>query len=290
LNGSTAPNLPSYSVGDLLVIYFEGVLSGSFLLTGWTEQNTALGGQFLSRVADGTEGSTLSGSVFNPATSGGGDHCVATSWTPDATREIESFIVFNSDRSHGPDREITGTTSFGGDPHVALFASGTGASFGGTPSPSPVADDGFVYFADVGDEPASFSYDWTFGPVVNTGDIIAAFAMFLAEVFTSCNLTPTPNPSTPGASVHFEADIFASGFTGTITGTVEFFIDGVSQGTVSVSGGSASIDLTFGSPGSYLVEADYSGDGDLLSPTSCTVEQVVSEEFQGYWGVHAGTP
>jgi hypothetical protein len=289
LNGSTAPVLPAASVGDLLVIFFQATLAPITLPPDYGYVNGSGGPWVITKVIDGTEGSTLDTGAFNPATGGGGTRAVATTWTFDDCLVFPGAALLGENFTASP-REISGTTSFGADVHVAVFGSGAG-TLGGTPSITSIVDDGVIAFADGGDQSASFSYDYTF----TVSGATELFVLFLTAtpVEDSCNLVSGTNPSNVGDSVHFDATISAPGYLGTITGTVDFYVDSVFQSTVAVSGGVAGFDFAFGSPGSHTVEADYSGDGDCLDPTTCTVSQFVNTpsppptttEPDGYWGI-----
>jgi hypothetical protein len=285
LDGSTPVDLPASSPGDLLVIYFKEVIAPIAPFNGYTRISGAGGNRAIAHVMNGTEGPTLDTGAYDPATGGGGTSAIATTWTPDDCLVNIFAGLLKEDRTNNP-REVSGSTSFGGDPHIVLFGTGTG-SFGGTPAFTPIDANGEIAFADGGDQPAAFSYDYTFS---------SATELFVVDIFadpvaSSCSVFGDTSVSFVGDTVHFEVDISIPGYFGTIGGSVEFFIDGVSQGTVSVTPGSfsavAETDLTFLWEGTDVVRAVYSGYDPCIPGCECTVNQFVSTRSGDYWGILA---
>ncbi len=121
----------------------------------------------------------------------------------------------------------------------------------------------------------------TYNPTTPPGDFATSSAS-LAQVVrsaTTTTLNSSENPSTSGDNVIFTATIKAvSPGTGTPTdGVVQFMIDSVNFGSpASVSGGSATINLSGLSIGTHTVSAQYLGDATAYSPsTSTNLSEVV---------------
>lgn len=88
---------------------------------------------------------------------------------------------------------------------------------------------------------------------------------------TSTTLASSPNPSTVGQTVTLTATVNSSGATGSVT-----FYDGAnSLGTISLSGGVASLPVSTLSVGTHTLTATYSGDGTYAGSSSSPVSQVV---------------
>ena len=91
---------------------------------------------------------------------------------------------------------------------------------------------------------------------------------------TTTTLTSSQNPSLPGQSVIFSANVTETG--GTPTGTVQFKTNGFAFGsTVNLSSGSASSNPVSTLPhGSNAITAEYSGDTSFLTSTG-SLSQVI---------------
>jgi hypothetical protein len=128
---------------------------------------------------------------------------------------------------------------------------------GFTPSP------GQVYWL-IGFEPANGTFDTVDGGDATYSDTGVYLTASVASVPTTTVLTSAPNPSTYGQAVTFTATVTAAASSsGTLTGSVQFVIDGSNYGApVALSGGKASISdaaLTVsGSP--HAVSAIYKPD------------------------------
>jgi hypothetical protein len=101
---------------------------------------------------------------------------------------------------------------------------------------------------------------------------------------TTTVLTTSAGEITVGASVTFTATVTPADATGTIT----FFANGISLGSVSMAGGAAQIGTSFASAGTYSIAAGYSGDGTYNGSPSVPVLEVVDEVGNG--GTGAGGP
>ena len=76
-----------------------------------------------------------------------------------------------------------------------------------------------------------------------------------------------------GEPVTFTATVTPQ-FSGTATGTVQFFADGQPIGTASLSGGQASFSTTSLSLGTHVIEANYSGDQNFTASVATISEHV----------------
>ncbi len=91
---------------------------------------------------------------------------------------------------------------------------------------------------------------------------------------TSTTLTSSLNPSTFGATVLFTATVAPSTATGTVT-----FLDGTTQlgNAVSLSGGTAVLNLSNLSVGAHSLTAIYSGDANNITSTSSALTQTINQ-------------
>jgi sugar lactone lactonase YvrE len=88
---------------------------------------------------------------------------------------------------------------------------------------------------------------------------------------TTITFTSSVNPSAPGQSTTLTADLTS---LGTPTGNVKFY-DGTTQiGQANVTGGMASITVSFSTPGAHNLKAVYSGD-TTNEPATATLVQTV---------------
>jgi large repetitive protein len=104
----------------------------------------------------------------------------------------------------------------------------------------------------------------------------ASLTQVVNRAISSTALTSSANPSTFGQSVTFTATVTGSG--GTPTGSVTFTDQTTSQtlGTVTLSGGQATVTPPTLTAGSHTIQATYSGDSNV-SPNSVTLNQVVNK-------------
>jgi hypothetical protein len=114
---------------------------------------------------------------------------------------------------------------------------------------------------------ASYSGDANFA-----GSTSAAIAQTVSKASTTTALTSSLNPSSTGQAVTFTAAISPS--LGP-TGTVEFFDNANSIGTVALSGGSASLTTATLTVGTHSITATYSGNTNFSGSTSSPVAQAV---------------
>ena len=93
---------------------------------------------------------------------------------------------------------------------------------------------------------------------------------------TSTTLTATPNPSNFGQSVSLKATVAAlSPGGGTPTGNVVFTDGATNIGTVSLSGGTATLNISSLARGSHAITASYQGSSSYSGSTSAAVTQTV---------------
>lgn len=91
---------------------------------------------------------------------------------------------------------------------------------------------------------------------------------------TTVALTTSVNPVDVNANTTLTATVKSTG-TGTATGTVTFKSNGVAIGTGTVSGGVATLVVSFPAPGTYTLTAVYSGDANDQGSTSAPILQTV---------------
>ncbi len=93
---------------------------------------------------------------------------------------------------------------------------------------------------------------------------------------TTTALVSSVNPSIVGLPVTFTATVTAtSPGSGTPTGSVTFYINSKSVGTVSLTGGAASCTTTFTLAGTDTIKVVYGGDTNFKTSTSANLSQVV---------------
>ncbi|MGW2376647.1 Ig-like domain repeat protein [Kitasatospora sp. NPDC001683] len=95
---------------------------------------------------------------------------------------------------------------------------------------------------------------------------------------TTTTLTATPNPSVFGQPVSLTATVSVVAPGGGIpTGTVTFFIGGIPQAPVTLSGGVATLTNSTLSVGMHSVRATYNPSGSYNTSTSATINQTVAK-------------
>ncbi len=129
--------------------------------------------------------------------------------------------------------------------------------------------------------PGSYPFTATYsGDSTYNASTSKALTVSLAKAPTATSLAVSPNPVTPPASATLTATVSrtASGAKGTPTGSVTFSVDGVTLGSAKLNGSGVAT-LTASSagikPGSYPVNAKYSGDTSDSASTSAAVNVTV---------------
>ncbi len=115
---------------------------------------------------------------------------------------------------------------------------------------------------------ATYNGDANFSTATST-----AVSITVAKANTTLTLTPATTTPTGGSSLLLTATLAPVGATpSTPTGTVTFTLDGVSQGTATLTSGTTAT-LTINAPtsGSHTVQASYSGDTNFQSSISSAV-------------------
>ncbi len=157
--------------------------------------------------------------------------------------------------------EPTGTIMFFQGPNVIASAALHGGqailnkAFG-SPGTKPMSA---AYSGDANYAPA-------LSPVLNEG---IGGAPSVSTAGSSQNPVPVGDAVTLTASV-------SSNFSGTPTGTMTFFKNGDNIGTVPLVNGQASLKYVFGSPGTKLITANYSGDSRFASSTTQTLIEIAA--------------
>jgi autotransporter-associated beta strand protein len=92
---------------------------------------------------------------------------------------------------------------------------------------------------------------------------------------TTTGLISSQNPEDPNVNVTFTATVSAA--SGTPTGTIQFKNGGVPMGSAvaMVNGSATSAPVSFPSPGTQTITAEYSGDAHFNPSTSSAVNQIV---------------
>jgi hypothetical protein len=167
-----------------------------------------------------------------------------------------------------------------GDPITAVLLSGPShgtltlnpdGSFTYIPDPGFVGIDSFSYAPDDG----TYSGDDYYGasPVQVTISVTDT---------TTVSLTTSLNPSPYTQPVTFTATVMpAAGLSGTPTGQVDFYADGVLIGSVTLSNGVASLSISTLSIGDHTITAFYEGDSLFASNFSDPLTQHVADNGNG---------
>jgi hypothetical protein len=103
-----------------------------------------------------------------------------------------------------------------------------------------------------------------------TGSTSSTLTQTVNKTNTTTTLTGSPNPSNNGQTVTFTATVSPAG-----TGTVHFFNGGTPIGTVNVSSGKATLQISTLPVGTDSIKATYSGDTNYNSSTSVIWSQTV---------------
>jgi hypothetical protein len=160
---------------------------------------------------------------------------------------------------------------------ASLTASGTptgtmkfydGTTLIGTANLNGTAASISVSFATAGTHPLTAVYSGD----VNTSPGSSAVLSQVVLNVTSLTLTSSVNPSQPNQSTTLTASIST---LGTPTGTVSFYDGTTLLGTVTLSGTTASLSVSFSAPGTHPLKAVYSGDTNTSPGTSAILDQIV---------------
>jgi hypothetical protein len=137
---------------------------------------------------------------------------------------------------------------------------------------------GGVTFSDNGNNTATLSGTPTAGgtfPIQLTAangvgsNAVQNFTLIVGPAATTTTLAATTTTPTYGQSVTFTATVApVAPATGTPAGTVTFFVDGVSEITVTLSGGQAQWTTSSLQQGAHTIRADYSGQANLFQASS----------------------
>ena len=126
-------------------------------------------------------------------------------------------------------------------------------------APSAVGTYGFT---------ALYTGDGTF-----SGSLSQRLLVTVSAASTTTTVAASASPSKLGQSVTFTATIHPQ-FSGTPTGTVQFYADGNPIGLSSISGGQAAVSTAALTMGTHTIEADYSGDSSFTTSLGIVKEKV----------------
>ena len=114
-------------------------------------------------------------------------------------------------------------------------------------------------------------------PDIAAGNITdGTVSILLNTAGTFITTTGSPNPSAPGQSVTFTANVKGSINTKTTpTGSVTFYDGSTSLGKVTISAGSSSLSTSTLAVGSHTITAAYSGDTNFFPHTGAPLTQSV---------------
>ncbi len=110
------------------------------------------------------------------------------------------------------------------------------------------------------------------GNGTNTASTSSALTQNVNQGATTTSLSSQTNPGTFAATATFTATVAPS----TATGTVTFRLGGLTLGTGTLSGGTASFSTTTLAAGAYSIDAIYGGDSNYVTSTSTALTQTVN--------------
>jgi hypothetical protein len=113
------------------------------------------------------------------------------------------------------------------------------------------------------------------GDSTNASSTSSSLSQSVVRASTSLTVSANPNPSVVGQSVAMVANL--SGGYGTPTGVVTFYDGSTSLGAVVLSGGQASLNVSFSAVGSHPLSASYGGDSQNAPSNSAAVSQSVQQ-------------
>ena len=116
--------------------------------------------------------------------------------------------------------------------------------------------------------PRSDTGDGTF-----SGSLSQRLLVTVSAVLTTTMVASSGSPSKLGQSVTFTATIHPQ-YSGTPTGTVQFYADGSPIGSASVSGGAAVLSTNTLTMGTHTIQADYSGDSSFTTSLGSVKQKV----------------
>ena len=105
----------------------------------------------------------------------------------------------------------------------------------------------------------------------------------VSKIATTTTLASSANPSIIGAPVTYTATLSAASGTGTPTGTVAFADGGTpisGCGSVTLSAGTATCQVSYTAAGSHAITAAYSGDSTYAASTPTALTQQVAYKVQ----------
>ena len=120
---------------------------------------------------------------------------------------------------------------------------------------------------------ARYGGDGNFVPAASPSSSVA-----VQKASTSASLKVSPSPSTFGAAVSLQATVAAvSPGAGTPDGTVTFFDNGASLGSVTLSAGAGALSVSTLAVGAHSITASYSGSADFTGAASAPTSQTVGK-------------
>jgi hypothetical protein len=221
--------------------------------------------------------STLAAGPHSISATYGGDPNYSSSNSPTLTQTVSSSLIATTT---SPASSLNPST-YGQS--VTLTATVSPTSGNGTPTGSVTFTDGTTTLGSAplsGGKaslvtsslaPGSHSITESYGGDSNyTGSTSSTLMQTVNKANTTTTLTGSPNPSNNGQTVTFTATISPAG-----TGTVQFFNGGTPIGTVNVSSGKATLQISMLPVGTDSIKATYSGDANYNGSTSAIWSQTV---------------
>jgi hypothetical protein len=112
------------------------------------------------------------------------------------------------------------------------------------------------------------------GDSSHAGSTSPVFSQTVNKAAASTELSSSPNPSSVNQSVTLTATVAATAGLPVPTGKVQFLNGKMVLGTVTLSSGTAVLNTTFTTTGSFTLKANYQGSADYLSSSGSVVQVV----------------
>jgi uncharacterized repeat protein (TIGR03803 family) len=256
------------AVGTIFEITPAGALTTIHKFAGTGGANPYSG---VTQAADGKfYGTTLYGGTSNNCIEGCG---TVFSFSPSAVKSPTSTVIFSSlnPSSYGQTATWTATVTTTGSvpPTGKVNFTWSGHSIGtGTLSSSGVA---ILTNSNLNADSYPLTAVYA-GDDNNLGSTSAIVNQVVTETTSSATLTSSPNPSLPGQSVTFTANILSP--TVIPTGPVTFSVGKTVLGTAELSGGTATFASSTLVVGSTTVTATYAGDSNIAESLASVIQSV----------------
>jgi Big-like domain-containing protein/VCBS repeat protein len=269
---TAAVQLPFGGAATGNVTFFDGVTSlGSVTPTNnstqFTLSNLSAGSHSITAryLGDSNTGTSLSTAVSQSVTAAPTTTTITSSLNPSAYGQAVTFVAAFTPSAAG----VNGGT-------ISIFEDGTPvysvAIIAGPPQVTLYATTAGTHTLTAQFTPFSPNY---------AASTSAPLTQTVSQAASLINVSSNANPTTYGQIVTLNASISTAGhFSSANNGTLTFFDNGASMGSVTLPGNTnyAILTTTTMSTGAHPITVSYSGDANFLAGTSATFTQIVNLE------------